>query len=114
MAVFYILAGNSHFFITDYYLAIMPPKIPYHLQLVYISGICEIIIGLLLFPISTRRLAAWMLIAFLVAVFPANIQMTINYSNENNPQLWVSIVRLPVQFLLIWWAWIYTKQNPNS
>ena len=90
-------------------MSIMPPYLPYHIELVYISGACEIIIGALLIPESTRRIAAWLLIALLIAVFPANIQMTINYANEHNPQLWISILRLPIQFLLIWWAWKYTK-----
>jgi uncharacterized membrane protein len=50
----------------------------------------------------------------LIAVFPANIQMTINYANEHNPDLWISIVRLPIQILLIWWAWVYTKVDNKS
>lgn len=113
MAVLYVAAGLAHFRIPDYYMAIMPPYLPWHTELVYISGACEIIIGLLLIPKATRRVAAWLLIVLLIAVFPANIQMTINYANENNPQLWVSIVRLPIQILLVWLAWIYTRKNKN-
>ena len=45
----------------------------------------------------------------LVAIFPANIQMMINFWNKNNPYLWIAIARLPLQILLIWWAWSYTK-----
>ena len=104
-----MIAGIMHFVRSDYYLAIMPPYLPWHLKLVYISGVCEIIVGLLLISKSTRRIAAWLLIALLVVVYPANIQMTINYYNENNPDLWLTIIRLPIQFLLIWLAWIYTK-----
>jgi uncharacterized membrane protein len=109
MAVFYVGAGINHFIMPLYYMAIMPPYIPWHLQFVYITGACEILIGLLLIPKSTRRVTAWILIGLLIAIFPANIQMTINYANEGNPGLWYTILRLPVQLLLIWWAWIYTK-----
>ena len=87
----------------------MPAWLPYHLPLIYISGVCEIAFGLLLIPEYTRHMGAWLIIAMLVAVFPANIQMAINFRNKNNPCLWVAIARLPLQILLIWWAWIYTK-----
>ncbi len=110
MSGLYILTGSLHFINPDFYLAIMPPYLPYHLKLIYTSGICEIVIGILLIPKATRRVAAWLLIALLIAVFPANIQMTINYVKESNPDLWLSIARLPIQIILIWWAWIYTKK----
>jgi len=108
---FYIFAGILHFVIPDFYLPIMPPYLPYHLELIYISGICEIVMGLLLIPKATRRIAAWLLIALLIAVFPANIQMAINYWNEGNPELWIALVRLPIQILLIWWALMYTRKD---
>jgi uncharacterized membrane protein len=111
MAVFYVFAGAAHFLMPGYYTAIMPPWLPRHLELVYISGACEILLALLLLPSSTRRTAAWGLIALLIAVFPANIQMTINFANEHNPGLWYTIIRLPVQILLIWWAWVYTNKK---
>ena len=110
MSSVYTLTGSYHFINPSFYEPIMPPYLPYHSTLIFISGICEITIALLLIPKSSRRLAAWLLIALLIAVFPANIQMTINYYNESNPQLWLSFVRLPIQFILIWWAWIYTKE----
>lgn len=109
MAILYIAAGVNHFWHEELYLEIMPPWLPAHRALVAISGICEIIFGILLiFPV-TRRLAAWCIILLLVAVFPANIQMMINYWNESNPNLWISIVRLPLQIVLIWWAYGFTK-----
>jgi uncharacterized membrane protein len=73
-----------------------------------ISGACEIVFGLLLIPDTTRSIAAWLIIVLLIAIFPANIQMSINFKRKNNPYFWITIVRLPLQFLLIWWAWSYT------
>ena len=112
MALLYIIAGINHFANSPLYRRIMPPWLPYPLALVYISGVCEIGFGLLLIPSRTRRLAAWLIIALLVAIFPANIQMTLNYWREHNPQLWITILRLPLQVLLIRWAYRYTG-NPN-
>lgn len=109
MIVFYVFAGLAHFINPGFYLPIIPPYLPYHLELVYISGAFEILFALLLIPIKTRKAGAWLIIALLVAVFPANIQMFINYLNTNTPDLWISIVRLPIQLLLIWWAWGFTK-----
>jgi uncharacterized membrane protein len=63
---------------------------------------------LLLFPL-TRRIAAWCIIVLLIAVFPANIQMVINYCQENNHLLWLAVLRLPLQIILIAWAYHFTK-----
>ncbi len=87
---------------------------PWHKNLVILSGICEIIFGFLLIFSSTRRLAAWGIILLLIAVFPANFQMMINYKYEANPRLWISIVRLPLQIVLIWWAYGFTKAMNNE
>src|ERR1700722_73457 len=106
MAVFYVGAGINHFVHPAFYMKIMPLWLPYPLQLMYISGVCEVLCGLLLFPVATRHLGAWLLILLLIAIFPANIHMAINYWQKSNPYLWIAIVRLPVQFVFIWWAWI--------
>jgi uncharacterized membrane protein len=109
MAAFYVAAGINHFANSKTYVSIMPSYLPYHLQLVYVSGICEFLFGLLLIPVAMRRVAAWLIIALLVAIFPANIQMMINDWNDNMLQRWVTIIRLPIQVILIWWAYIFTK-----
>ena len=111
MSVFYILAGINHFISTQRYASIMPPWLPWHYTLVYISGALEILYGLLLLPRTTRRLSSLLIISLLIAVFPANMQMAINYYQENNPYLWLAIARLPLQFVLIYWAYGYVKGN---
>lgn len=108
MALFYTIAGINHFVHTPTYMQIMPPWLPFPLPLVYITGVCETLFGLLLIPAATRRTAAWLIIALLVAIFPANIQMMLNYWHAHNPLLWVTILRLPAQVLLILWARVYT------
>ena len=113
MAVLYIAAGIQHFRNPDMYLQIMPLWLGWHKELVAVSGISEIVLGvLLLFPFI-RRAAAWGIIILLVAVFPANIQMMLNYWH-GNPLLWLAIVRLPLQIVLIWWAYGFTKRMVNA
>lgn len=111
MSLLYVLAGINHFWHPVFYLKIMPPWLGAQEILIYISGVCEILFGLLLIPVKTRKLAAWGIILLLIAVFPANIQMMINYLHENNPKLWMAILRLPLQILLVLWAYSFTKKT---
>ncbi len=106
----YILAGINHFIHPEFYRKIMPPSLPYHDHLIYISGLFEIIFAILLIFKNTRNLAAWGIIALLIAIFPANIQMLINYIHQHHPATWLAIVRLPLQLLLIWWAYTFTNR----
>jgi uncharacterized membrane protein len=110
MAVLLVAAGVYHFVNPKMYQRIMPAYLPWHMPLIYVSGLCEIAFGLLLIPEGTRPVAAWLVIALLIAVFPANIQMAINFYQKQKPTLWIAILRLPLQFVLIYWAWIYTKK----
>jgi uncharacterized membrane protein len=75
LAVLFVAAGSLHFFLPAPYLKIVPPSLPAHLAIVYISGAAEILGGLgLLFP-PTCQAAAWGLVALLISVLPANIYM---------------------------------------
>jgi uncharacterized membrane protein len=111
LAVAIMVVGVLHFAVSDPFVKIMPPYLPYHLELVYISGFFEILggIGLLVPPVS--QAAAWGLILLFIAVFPANINMAVNNINlpgiADSPALrWG---RLPFQAVLIAWAWWYTQ-----
>ena len=109
MSAFYILAGILHFARPGMYMNIMPEYLPFPLLLVYMSGILEVLSGvLLLFP-QFRNIGAWLTIFTLIVVFPANIQMMTDFYKEHNPYLWVAVLRLPLQLLLIYWAWTYTR-----
>ncbi len=107
--IVFVLAGINHFLNTDFYLKIMPSYLPWHLFLVYLSGIFEIILGALLLIPKFSRFAAWGLIALLIAVFPANIYMAMNTELFPEPNPLLIWVRLPLQFLLIVWAFWFTK-----
>ena len=109
MGTLYILAGLNHFRVPKTYATIMPPYLPAHYPLIYLTGILEAGLGLLLMFDVTRNFAAWGLMILLVLIFPANIQMTINYWKQGNPNLWITILRLPLQVLLVWWAYQYTS-----
>lgn len=111
MAALYILAGINHFIRPETYLEIIPPWLPEPALLVILSGIAEIILGLGLLWAKTRRLASWGIILLLVAVFPANIQMALDWHQTRHPHEWIVWARLPLQGVLIWWAWRYTRST---
>jgi uncharacterized membrane protein len=116
LAICIIVVGVTHFLVPGEYVKIVPPQLPYPLGLVYLSGFYEILggIGLLVPPVS--QAAAWGLLALFIAVYPANINMAVNLIKiehiPNSP--WVHVVRLPLQAVLIAWAWWYTKSSDRE
>lgn len=116
LTVFMVAAGANHFVSPAPYLAMMPAEIPtsLHAPLVYLSGIAEILGGLGLVLAATRRLAAWGLIALYVAIFPANLNMALNQLPLGTTPVapWLLWARLPLQLVLIAWAFWYTRPAP--
>lgn len=108
-AALFIAGGIGHFVATDFYLKLMPPYIPWHRFLVLLSGVFEIALGVSLLIPRFTRLAAWGLILLLIAVFPANIHVYRHPEMFHLPPL-VHLLRLPLQGVLIAWAWVYTKR----
>jgi uncharacterized membrane protein len=111
LALIFVLAGLNHFINPGFYLKIMPPFLPAPHFLVLLSGACEIGLGALLLVPKFTRFAAWGLIALLVAVFPANIYMALyteRFSEFSPAGIWL---RLPVQFVIIGWAFWYTGNH---
>ncbi len=110
-----IVVGITHFIRPEQYARIVPPIFPAFTS-VYLSGVLEILGGIGLMIPSLSVLAAWGLIALFIGVFPANIYMTLhNIKIEGIPQNQVLYwARLPLQAVLIAWAWWYTKHPKQS
>ena len=117
MGLFYVGGGIVHFVNPGFYLPMMPPYLPYHLELVYLSGLAEIVLGAAVLVPRTRRLAAWGIILLLIAIFPANLHIAMNdvplAGATEGAGVW-NWVRLPFQGVLIWWAWLYTRADVPS
>lgn len=102
-SIFYVLVGIKHFIDPNFFLAIVPPYLPYHLELVYISGLFEILFGvMILFP-KYRYWGSVGLILLLIAVFPANIYLFQSVEAQKAIGATQEIVtwRLPVQGIFI-------------
>ena len=118
MGVLYVVAGVGHFVVTRAYERIMPDYLPEHHALVLVSGAAEIAggVGVLMagrYP-AVGRAAAWGIVVLLVCVMPANVWMVQHPERFAGVPVWAMWVRLPLQLVLIWWAWRYTRARPKG
>jgi uncharacterized membrane protein len=111
-AAVFVTAGILHFLWTDVFVRIVPPYLPWHRELVYLSGVAEILLGVLLLIPPCTGYAAWGLIALLIAVFPANVQMALAASEFPMISPMLIWLRLPLQGVLIAWAYWFTRRGP--
>lgn len=122
LALLMIGVGFLHFTAKDFFVQIVPPQLPAPGLLVAVSGVFEILLGVLLLPRATRRLAGYGLVALYVAVFPANIYMAVAnpqikgmpdwFTQPSPTALWL---RLPLQFVLIAWVlWVSRTRSLAS
>jgi len=118
LGVFLVVAGIGHFLFPRSVDALVPHFLPGTPRTwTYLSGIAELTIGIAsLTPLSLkigntslRLLAAYAALLLFVAVFPANIQMAIDWRHRPFPSPLLAYLRLPLQFGLFYWAWSIIK-----
>ena len=107
MAFIYVIAGVMHFARPKMYLRILPSYLPGHKLLVVISGIVEIIVGLGLCFAITKNLSVYAIIAMLTFFLPVHFHMLFNKRAAMGISKWVLMARIPIQFALMYWAYIY-------
>lgn len=109
LGVVFLFTGVGHFVMTVPMSEMLPPWVPARIAIIYATGILELALGVLLFIPKARRLAGWIALLFLIAVFPANVYASIIRHPMGGGEwglmyLWV---RAPLQLLLIGWAWCF-------
>lgn len=115
MGAFYAAAGINHFVDPAAYRPLMPPELPAHELLIWLSGAAELALGVGLIIPETRRWAAWGVIALLIAIVPANIYVAVHdIPLAGAPEgagagNWARVAFQPV---LILWAWWHTRPDP--
>ena len=116
MSLLYVIVGIKHFTNTDFFVTIVPPIINCKEEVVVVSGLIEVILGILLLFNQTRKLAAWGIILLLIAVFPANIYLYLSeiaretLSISKNQALY----RLPFQIPLMIISYWHSKEIPSN
>ncbi len=107
IGVLYVLAGMNHFRKPKLYERIMPPYIPAHSSMVMLSGIAEMILGFMIMNKSSQTAAAWGIIIMLIVFLPVHIYMLQNEKAAMKLPKWVLLLRIPIQFGLMYWAYLY-------
>ncbi len=108
MAAVYIFAGIMHFITPKIYMRVMPRYLPKHKFLVYLSGGFEIILGIALCITTLKNIAIYGIIAMLL-VFLVTVHFYMLTSKKAAAGIpkWILILRIPLQFVFIYWAWLY-------
>src|SRR5262245_61443653 len=114
MASAYILAGFNHLVNPGFYVAIIPPGLPNPEWLNLLSGLAEIVLGVFVLEPRVRPLAAWGIIALLIAVFPASLYVATHHLGRPDfapgaRNAFANWARLPLQIVFVLWAWWYTR-----
>lgn len=107
-------AGIGHFLFPAPLDSIVPSALPGDPRIyTYLSGVAEIAIGLALlskptlhlFGKSLRLWGALGAFTLFIAVYPANINMAIEWSDRKMPDPLFAFARLPFQFYFLYIAW---------
>lgn len=106
MAAIYCFTGVGHFLKPGLFLKITPKWVPYPVKVNIIVGVIEIVLGIALLFNTTRSYAAIGIIVLLIAVFPANIYH-FQLSRKKGKNIIPTLIRIPVQALLIYWAYTF-------
>lgn len=118
-AIMLLFTGTSHFYLTEGMVMSMPPFLPAKEALVYATGVLEVAFAVGLVLARNKPLVAKLLIAFLVAVFPANVYAALNYIDIENadytgPGPAYLFFRGPLQLLFISWVYYFGIQKPGE
>ncbi|HEY9045223.1 MAG TPA: DoxX family protein [Ohtaekwangia sp.] len=109
LALMLLMTGSAHFFKTDVMVQSMPDGIPYKPELVYFTGILELLAAVGLVIDSTARFTGIALIVFFVCVLPANIAGSLKRvalgGMENGPVY--LYFRIPLQVFFIGWVYFF-------
>ena len=105
MASLYGIAGINHFRNAKFYLSIMPSFFPMPGFLNAASGVAEIALAVGLLFTSTRKISAYLVIAMLIVFFVVHISHLITPPKMTDGRYWLLVARVPMQFVLIYWAW---------
>ena len=109
MAVMLLVTGTVHFTNTEQMIDMMPDVMPAKREMIYFTGVCEVLAVVGLVWNKTSRLASILLIIFFVLVLPANIAGSMKSVQLGGMEYgpWYLLFRIPLQIFFIWWVWYF-------
>lgn len=113
LSLFFLFTGVGHFIRTQEMAAMLPPSVPYRVEMVYLTGIFELLGAVGVWIPRLTRLTGVLLIVMLIGILPANIYAAINRVDFGGHELGPAylLVRIPFQLFVIWWTYIATQQD---
>ena len=113
LTLFFALAGIGHFVRTEEMAQMLPPSLPYRIELIYLTGILELLGAIGVWIPGLTRVAGICLILMLVGVLPANIYSAlsrVDFGGHSTGPAYL-LVRVPFQLFVIWWTYWATEQK---
>ncbi len=107
MAVMYVVAGIMHFIKPKVYMRVMPKYLPQHRLLVYLSGVAEILLGVGLYFSTTAKWSLYGIILMLIVFLMVHFYMLSGEKASAGIPKWILVLRIPLQFGLMYWAYWY-------
>ncbi len=113
MSAMLLFTAIGHFIFTKGMSMMLPDFIPFRTEIVYLTGVIEIVAAIGLFIPNFRIITAWLLIVFFILMLPANVYATIKhidyqkgtFDGDGPIYLWF---RIPLQILFIVWTYLST------
>ena len=107
LAIIFIAGGANHLRVPALYKKVMPPYIPGHDTLIVVSGVLEMLAGLMLISTGRVTLGAWSMLILLVLFIPVHSYMIQEKEARLKLPYWFVVIRLPLQLGLMFWAYQY-------
>ena len=117
LALFFFVAGITHFTQDEAYAAIVPPLLPFPFIIVWVTGIMELFFAVGLAIKKFRKISGFWLAPFLLAVLPANIYMAmynipLGDMESSSTALWVRVaLQFPLIALILWASGNFDKKT---
>ena len=98
----FLASGVVHLVRPQVFEPLMPGWVPAHREVIYASGVAELVCAAGLLLPATRRAAGLASVAVLLGVFPGNVKMAVDASRTPNDALKAAaFARLPLQLPMI-------------
>lgn len=113
LSLFFVVTAIAHFISTEGMATMIPPSIPYRIELIYLTGVLELLGAIGVWIPRLERLTGLLLILMLIGLLPANVYSAINrveFGGHGSGPAYL-LVRVPFQLFVIWWTYFATEQD---
>ena len=113
LSLFFIFTSIGHFISTEEMARMLPHFAPYRVELIYLTGVLELLGAIGVWVPRLTRPTGFLLILMLIGLLPANVYSAINrvdFGGHSAGPAYL-LVRVPFQLFVIWWTYFSTAQD---